>query len=61
MVATIEEGLEEGDEVVLNPRAMGDLFDLPELADLVNDEKDAARTSDSSQLPVSPPPQSGGM
>lgn len=32
-VATIERGLEEGDEVVINPRAAGSLLKLPTLAD----------------------------
>jgi multidrug efflux pump subunit AcrA (membrane-fusion protein) len=32
-VATIERGLEEGDEVVINPRAAGNLLKLPSLAD----------------------------
>lgn len=30
-VATIEGGLEEGDEVVINPRSAGDLLEIPEL------------------------------
>jgi hypothetical protein len=32
-VATIERGLVEGDEVVINPRAAGTLLKLPDLAD----------------------------
>lgn len=30
-VATVQSGLEEGDEVVINPRSVGDLFEIPEL------------------------------
>jgi HlyD family secretion protein len=33
-VATIERGLEEGNEVVINPRAAGNLLRLPEVADV---------------------------
>jgi hypothetical protein len=32
-VATINRGLAEGDEVVINPRSAGDLLKLPELPD----------------------------
>jgi hypothetical protein len=32
-VATIEGGLEEGDEVVINPRSAGDLLEFPVLDD----------------------------
>jgi hypothetical protein len=30
-VATVQAGLEEGDEVVINPRSAGDLLEIPEL------------------------------
>jgi hypothetical protein len=59
-VATIENGLKEGDEVVMNPRSTGSLLKLPNLPDATPIAMDAIRRMDPRQAPVRPLAKSDG-
>jgi HlyD family secretion protein len=51
-VATIESGLKEGDEVVMNPRSAGNLLKLPNMPDPTPVVMDEIKRNDSNESPL---------